>query len=87
MKVVFLLTVCILAGCAAGPSLEQLEQRALVTGDWSAVESRERSIQRRNMFTGIQCPDGFINYCETRVATLRCACIDRRTFNSLMVRY
>ena len=87
MRVVFLLTVCLLAGCAAGPSLEQLEQRALVTGDWSAVESRERSMQWRNQRVGTLCPDGYVSYCETRVTTKRCSCIDNRAFNSLMVTF
>jgi len=84
MRVVLILAACLLAGCASGPSMERLEERALVTGDWSAVEARERSIQRRAMRAGIKCPSGFINYCETRAATERCACINRKTLYSLM---
>ena len=84
MRVVLILTACLLAGCASGPSLERLEERALVTGDWSAVEARERSIQRRAVRVGIQCPAGFVSYCETSMATERCACINRKTLSSLM---
>jgi len=84
MKVILILTACLLAGCASGPSLEQLEQKALVTGDWSAVEARERSIQRRSSRMGTKCPPELINYCETSMATERCACINRKAFYSLM---
>lgn len=84
MKVGLLVVICFLAGCAAQPSLEQLEEQALVTGNWSAVEARERTIQKRNSRAGIQCPKGYVGYCERRVVTENCACIDRRTFNSLM---
>ena len=84
MRVVLILTACLLAGCASGPSLERLEERALVTGDWSAVEARERSIQRRAVRVGINCLAGFVSYCETSMATKRCACINRKTLSSLM---
>lgn len=87
MRAILLLAACVFAGCTAQPSLEQLERQALVTGDWSKVESRESNIQRRNKFAGIQCPDGLIGYCETRFASERCACVNRIAFNSLMIRY
>ncbi len=87
MRVILILAACVFAGCTAQPSLELLERQALVTGDWSAVEARERSMQWRNLRVGIQCPDGFINYCETRMTTKRCSCISRRSFDSLMFRY
>ena len=84
MKAILILMACFLAGCASGPSLEQLEQKALVTGDWSAVEARERSIQRRNTRVGISCPSGFVSYCETSMATKRCACLNKEALYSLM---
>jgi hypothetical protein len=87
MKVFLILAAFVFTGCTAQPSLEQLERHALVTGDWSAVESRERSVQRRNLRAGIQCPNGLVNYCETFMTTKRCSCINRRAFNSLMVRF
>jgi len=87
MRVILILAACVFAGCTAQPSLEQLERQALVTGDWSAVESRERSMQWRNLRVGIQCPNGFINYCETLMTTKRCSCVSNRAFNSLAFRY
>jgi len=84
MKVSMVLAICFLAGCAAQPSLEHLEQQALMTGDWSAVEARERSIQRRTNRAGIQCPTGYTGFCERFVVNERCTCINRRALHSLM---
>ena len=64
----------ILAGCAVGPSLEELEAQALVTGDWSLVEKREAQLARRNR-PAINCPSGTMSYCESYARQSRCGCI------------
>lgn len=63
-----------LVGCATGPSLEELEAQALVTGDWSLVERREAQLARRNKPT-IRCPSGTMSYCESHLGQSRCGCI------------
>jgi len=87
MKVSLILAVCFLSGCGALQSLEQLEEQALVTGNWSAVEARERSIQRRIESAPIQCPTGYFGLCELNMAVKRCACVSGRSFNSMMVTF
>jgi len=87
MKVILILAICFLSGCGALQSLEQLEEQALVTGNWSAVEARERSIQRRIESAPIQCPTGYYGVCELTVAAKRCACLSGRSFNSMAVTF
>ncbi len=81
---VILLTMCGLAGCSTGPTLEQLEEQALVTGDWSLVEKREATIARRNLRSGIACPSGYIGYCQTRFASERCTCVEQRVMSTML---
>ena len=88
-SIVFLATmlVVVLEGCGSYSTLEELEQEAMLTGDWSRVEQRERILARRSMRTGMSCPSGHIKYCENRGAGDRCACVDseagQRFVNSL----
>ena len=52
MKGMALLVLVLLGGCGTYTSLEQLEATAMLTGDWSEVEKRERIIARRNLRAG-----------------------------------
>ncbi len=87
MKVLVLLGAIFLTGCGSMSSLEELEQQAFLTGDWSAVEQRERMIARREARKGIQCPAGQTGYCETRIRQSRCACIDNSVLRSALAFY
>ncbi len=69
--------VLMLGGCAAGPTLEELEDQAVLTGDWSQVEKRERTIARRKADEPLDCANGYVSYCETRIAKTRCSCVSR----------
>lgn len=64
----------LLAGCVVGPTLEELEARALVTGDWSLVEKRQAQLARLKKHK-IHCPSGSVSYCESYVGQSRCGCI------------
>ena len=86
MKVLALMMICGLAGCAVGPTLEQLEKQAMFTGDWSEVERRERMLVRRNLRAGIQCPPGTIGYCEVRLSDRRCTCVSSRALSVMLSR-
>ncbi len=77
MKVITILALVFLAGCTTYPPLEQLEAEALVTGDWAAVEKRERVIAWRQQRQGIQGPGQQINFCQKSVGTTRCECVEQ----------
>jgi len=84
MKVLVLLGVIFLTGCGSFQSLEQLEQQAFLTGDWSAVESRERMIAKRKARSGVQCPAGQVGYCEKRTGRSRCGCVGKEELNAAL---
>jgi len=84
MKGILILALCLLAGCTVGPTLEQLESQALVTGDWSLVEKREAAIARRNTQPSINCPSGYIAYCETYRVRKPCSCVSQGFVLSLV---
>ena len=42
MRITVLLLMLFLAACASRPSMEELEDQAMASGDWSAVEAREK---------------------------------------------
>ena len=46
MRGIIVAALLILGGCSGYQTLEQLEDEALVSGDWSAVEKREELIAR-----------------------------------------
>ena len=75
MKFAMLIIVLVLAGCASRPSLEELEQEALVTGDWTAVESREQLLERRRDRVGYSCPDEMTRVCIDDGAGDECYCV------------
>jgi len=84
MKLMLLLGAVFLAGCVSMPTLEQLEEQALLTGDWSAVEQREKLIAKRDSRRGVKCPTGMIAYCEQRFGQKRCACVSKSEMTSLL---
>ncbi len=85
MTVLVLLGVIFLTGCASVQSLEQLEKQAFLTGDWSAVEQRQRIIAKRQALRGVQCPTGFIAYCEKKLGQeQRCGCVNNEQMRMLL---
>jgi hypothetical protein len=83
MKGIMALTLVLLAGCGSYQTLEQLQAHALSTGDWTAVERRERIIQRREKRGGVRCPHGMAAVCENRGARSRCSCINSESIRTL----
>ena len=65
----------VLGGCGSYQTLEELEQQAFVSGDWSEVEKRERIMAKRRARSGSMCGGGTTQYCETWGATSKCACV------------
>ena len=73
-----------LGGCASFASLEELEAQAMLTGDWSAVERRERIIARREAQEAVQCPQGAVAVCTDGIGRSRCSCVRASAIHSLI---
>ena len=84
MKVLLLLGAFFLTGCMSMPTLEQLEEQALLTGDWTAVEKREKLIAKRARIQGPQCPAGMMAYCEAHFGQKRCGCVSNAEMRALL---
>ena len=78
------LTVVLLAGCGTTVPMEELERQAFLTGDWSAVEKRERMLERRKMRRGNLCPSGAIAVCESLAGTSRCSCVETDSLRAIL---
>lgn len=74
-KSAFLITLLVLAGCSSRPTLEELEDEANVTGDWSAVERREELIKERLEKSAPGCPGPFIKRCFEQQKGIECYCV------------
>ena len=84
MKGIIILALVLLAGCGTFTPLEQLENEALLTGDWSAVEQRERIIAKSQFWTKPQCQGEKINFCHTNGAGTYCECVESNVIRSLL---
>ncbi len=74
MKGLFLLSAVLLFGCAGAKTLEELELEAMKTGDWSAVERREKVLAERQAQRDAGCATGSKLLCETIGGASRCYC-------------
>ncbi len=76
MKTLFIfVSLLLLAGCAGRPTLDELQSEAMVTGDWSEVEKRERLRVRSNALVGKRCSSGRILLCEEHGSGRICGCV------------
>jgi len=77
MKFLILCTLMFVVGCAARPTLEQLEDEANTTGNWTAVDRREDVIKKRHETTAPGCPVGLSKKCYEHHSGIQCYCIQR----------
>ena len=75
MRAIMVAGLVLLGGCAAQVPMAELEQQAMLTGDWSAVEKRERQIARRAARNAEDCGRGMVSYCVDTGGHERCSCI------------
>lgn len=85
MKVLIVLGLLALVGCGSTATLEELEEQAMITGDWSAVEKRERINARRAARKGPKCPSGTIGVCHSNIGNDRCSCVQQDSVRDLIV--
>ena len=87
MKILGVFALLLLVGCGSMPSMQQLEQQAFLSGDWTAVEKRERSLLRRKQRSLVQCPAGQIAICEGHMRIERCSCMRSGALRSILAGY
>lgn len=75
VKGALIVALMFLAGCAGVTPMEELERKALLSGDWSEVEQRERILARRNPTAFLNCPRETIAFCVDDVGRKRCGCV------------
>ena len=73
-----------LGGCGTYTPLEELEAQAMLTGDWSVVERRERVIARRKARDAALCPEGTVAVCVDRVGKNECSCVRNSVVHTLI---
>ncbi len=74
-RFVFLIMSFVAASCSSRPTLEELEDEANVTGDWTAVERREELIKERLEKSAPGCPGPFIKKCFEQQTGIECYCL------------
>jgi hypothetical protein len=74
MKYMSLLVLIVLVGCTSRPTLDELEVEAAKTGDWSAVENRERMNERMRVRQDPKCPRNYTLSCKINGAHEDCVC-------------
>jgi len=77
IKFVFLITFFVAASCSSRPTLEELEDEANVSGDWTAVERREELIKERLEKSAPGCPGPFIKKCFEQQTGIECYCLPK----------
>jgi hypothetical protein len=75
MKMLSILLISALVGCAGQQTLEELEKEALISGDWTEVEKREQLLARKSKREGQDCPDGLTNICVEQGMKASCECL------------
>jgi hypothetical protein len=74
MKIPGVLLLIFLVGCSNQQTLSELEAEAMATGDWTAVEQRERINERMRVQSEPKCAEGFYNYCRIKGVQEICSC-------------
>ncbi len=75
MNIATVFVLFLLVGCTAQPTMDELQTQAFISGDWSAVEARERAIARRALRSANYCPAGYVVHCDQSVSITRCSCL------------
>ena len=78
MRVLIIVLTVTLAACASRPTLEELEDEAMVSGDWSAVERREEIQGDLRGESAKRCPARHTVVCEQMGASEECECVPQR---------
>ena len=79
MKFVAIMALCLLVGCSARPTVNELEAEALETGDWAAVEKRARMDKEWGVIkTDSVCRGDYVEICHSKSELEVCDCVSPR---------
>jgi hypothetical protein len=73
--VTILLLTLVITACASRPTLEELEEQAMASGDWTAVEYHEEMARKRNGGDALNCPKGQTKFCVESGLRVDCKCV------------
>ena len=76
-RVLVLLAFLAIGACADTRTLEELEQEAMETGDWTAVERREKKLAEKLARREAGCRTTETLVCEELASTARCYCVSK----------
>lgn len=74
-RVVVLAALFAIGACADTRTLEELEREAMETGDWSAVERREKKLAEQQARREAGCRTTETLVCETLASDSKCYCV------------
>ena len=74
-RVLGLLILLAMGACADTRTLEELEQEPMQTGDWSAVERREKRMAEQAARKAAGCRVTETLFCEKLADVQRCYCV------------
>lgn len=77
MKILSILVAAFLIACESQPTMQELEDEALRTGDWSAVEQKDRMAERMQIAPELKCPEHLIRICIQNGEHEECYCQPR----------
>ena len=72
-----LVAILSLCACAEQKTLQQLEAEAVQSGDWSAVERREKRLAKLQARRDANCKPNQTLVCETLASGTRCYCVSK----------
>lgn len=76
MRILGVMVLFLLVGCATRTPLAELEAKAEITGDWTAVEKHKKMDRRMNRVTlEPVCPRGGVFVCHTKGEREECGCV------------
>ena len=76
MRILGVMVLFLLVGCAARTPLAELEEEAEMTGDWSAVEQHKRMDRKSNrVMLEPFCPRGDAFVCSKKGELEECGCV------------
>ena len=77
MRTIALVAILVCTGCGSTKSLEDLESEAMISGDWTSVERRERQLRQQKRTAEFDCAADMTLVCVDNGSHEECTCMKR----------